>query len=192
MDRRTARGNRWGLILLGLPLVAVGGYALARALGAYGAARAREPVLTPAVSGYVAANPWPGWLAAAVAVVLALLGLRWLLAQSRRETRAGLRLDDSPAGRTEIESSGIISAFEDDLTRHPAIVDAHADVTGTGAHPGVRVRMAVDDTTPLDTVLDHLGHRAIPRMREALEVEHLPAEVRLQTVPAASRGRTLR
>lgn len=191
MERRTARGNRLGLALLGVPLLAIGGYALARGLGGFGAARAEDRILLPEHGDYFAANRWLWWVIAALALVLALLGLRWLLAQSRRETLSGLRLEQGRDGTTEVEAAGVADALETDLTRHPAVQRAHADLTGTGTAPSVRLRLVVAEDTPLDVVRDHLDHRAIPRMRQALEVEHLPTVVRLGTGKPAPRGRSL-
>ncbi|GAA5041942.1 hypothetical protein GCM10023259_011160 [Thermocatellispora tengchongensis] len=191
-ERATARGNRLGLTLLGLVLLAGGGYALARGLGAFGALRAMERIAGPREIVFFARSPWIWWVIAAVALILALLALRWLLVQARRDAPTGLRLAEGPGGVTEVESSGVANALESDVTEHPAVLRARAAVTGTGAEPGVRLRMVADEEAPVDELRHHLGARAIPRMRESLEVEHLPAEVRLRLEPHRRKTRTLR
>ncbi|GLW06117.1 hypothetical protein Misp01_12470 [Microtetraspora sp. NBRC 13810] len=191
MERTTARGNRWGLGLCGLVLLALGGLTLARGLGLFGFGQKWGFLVGHGTIRLFADNPWIWYVIAAVSVIVALLGLRWLLAQGRKDTRTGLRLEHGPAGTTEIESSGVTHAIEADVEHYPSVQAAHAAVTGTGLAPGMRLRLVTDEDTPVMALRDHLGNEAIPRMRDTLEVERLPTVVQLRMEPRGRRERSL-
>ncbi|MFI0419390.1 alkaline shock response membrane anchor protein AmaP [Spongiactinospora sp. 9N601] len=191
MERKTARGNRLGLMLCGLALLLPGLYALARGLGLFGAGARDQPVIGPGLTGFFAANPWLWWVLAVVSVVLAALGLRWLFAQARKDVLSGLRLAQGPTGKTDVEAGGVSKALETDVSDHPAILRAKADLTGTRKQPGVRLAIVADERSPMEEVRRHLGGKAIPRMRDALEVENLPAVVRLKLEEPSSPARNI-
>jgi hypothetical protein len=192
LERKTARGNRFGLTLCGLILLALGGLTLAQALGAFGGLASREPILGAEEVGFFARNPWMWWVLAALGVIAAALGLRWLLAQARKDSLSGLRLSEDETGITEVESSGLTRALESDLTAHPAVLRAQAALTGTEAEPGIRLRLTADEAGPLDPVRDHLTTQAIPRMRRALEVDRLPTLVKLKVAEPGDQPRRVR
>ncbi|MCG5214446.1 alkaline shock response membrane anchor protein AmaP [Streptosporangium sp. KLBMP 9127] len=191
MERKTARGNRLGLALLGLLLFVVGGLSLARALGAFGRLASMERVVGLREIVFFARNPWMWWVLAALGLIAAILGLRWLLAQARNDTVRGLRLSEDATGITEVESGGVAEALEADLTGHPSILRAQAALTGTRTEPAVRLRLVADEAATIDTLRDHLSTQAIPRMRQALEVDRLPALVQLTLRESGSRPRQI-
>ncbi|HSS09895.1 MAG TPA: hypothetical protein VLL25_08430, partial [Acidimicrobiales bacterium] len=73
---RPDRLNRLGLLLLGLLLVAAGGYGLARSYGALGHGRQHDPVLIAGLRSFIAENRgWFWWGAGATCVLITLIGL---------------------------------------------------------------------------------------------------------------------
>jgi len=89
-SRRTGRGNRYGLFLIGLVLLLGGGLALARSLGAFnhpvpllGAASASSPLLSQPETDYVHGAAWFWPVLGVAAALLALICLRWLLTPLR-------------------------------------------------------------------------------------------------------------
>ncbi|MBB2913867.1 hypothetical protein FHS43_005176 [Streptosporangium becharense] len=182
MRDRTARGNRLGLLLTGLPLLVLGALGVARSLGALPRAwvPAGGPVLdAPTRAAFARQGPWPWWVVAAVAVALALLGLRWLLAQTRRHRLDGMRLDGGPAGITELRTRGVTDALAAEVAAHPSVLDASAALVGTQARPVVRLRVLVTEDARMDAVREQLGEVAVPHVRQALETERLPAVARV-------------
>ncbi|MCA2222900.1 alkaline shock response membrane anchor protein AmaP [Nonomuraea aurantiaca] len=190
MNRRTSRGNRWGLALTGIVLLLLGAYALARGLGAFGRARALTPIVNFSVRSFFAAwSPWIWWAIALVAVIVALLGLRWLFVQGRRDSRDSLRLETGPGGVTDLTAKGMASAVAADVETSPAVLSAGADLGCSGARPLVRLRLVADEQAPMSELRDHLSGVAIPHMRSALEADRVPAVARvtLEPAPAAHR-----
>jgi len=117
MNPTADRGNRVLLTLLGLLLLAAGRLGLALSYAAFGAARARQPLLLPAARQFAHRNAgwfWP--VVAVVAVVLGLLALRWLLRQVGIDRVRHLELEPNPSsGTTTASSSAISDAVTDEV-----------------------------------------------------------------------------
>ena len=91
--RPTERLNRVLLTIVGLLLVAAGIYTLLRSWGALGDAAAAEPLFTANARDWVQRNEewfWP--VMAGVSTLVALLALRWLLAQLRTTAKVEIYL----------------------------------------------------------------------------------------------------
>ena len=86
MSRRVDTANRTVLTLLGLLLLGGGAVGLAASSGALG-----DPpqVLPGSARRFEDQQPWFWWAVAGACLLLALLGLRWLLAQVRTDRAAG-------------------------------------------------------------------------------------------------------
>ncbi|GAA4051414.1 alkaline shock response membrane anchor protein AmaP [Nonomuraea soli] len=184
MTGKTRRGNRWGLALVGLLLMVLGGLGLARGLRAM--PQDWAPADTPLINEPVRAafsHPWVWALVAAAAIVLAVLCVRWLLVQTRRETVRTLRME-SPGGTTEVAASSVTQAAAAELAASPLVLNASADLAGDAEHPEVRLRVVADERAPIGEVIDRLATVAIPHMRTALEAEHLPAVATVSLAPA--------
>ncbi|GAA3114716.1 hypothetical protein [Streptosporangium carneum] len=182
MDRKTVRGNRLGLLIMGLLLVLLGGYTLAR--GAHALPQTVAPGGEPLVNDPVRAafaryDPWLWWAIAAAAVVLALFGLRWLLVQGRRDRLGDFRLESGSGGVTDVRTSTVANAVAGEVVAHPAVLSASASMVGTREHPAVRLRVVADENAPMSVIRERLGAYAIPHMRQALELEHVPAVARV-------------
>lgn len=193
MKDKTAQGNRLGLLLMGLILMALGALALARGAAAFPAnvASAGGPLVdTRLREAFAHYDPWLWWVVAAAALILALYGLRWLLVQVRRRRLSGMRLDGGPAGITDVDTESVTNAAATEAGSHPAIIGATATMIGTNEHPAVRMRVAVVEDTPMSVVREQLGGVVIPHMRQALETERIPAVARV-SLGDAPPGRTV-
>ncbi|MFC7739898.1 hypothetical protein ACFQXA_01425 [Nocardiopsis composta] len=110
MDRRTARGNRIGLALLGLASAAIGGAGLAAGYGAWGPGPDGR-VLPAGLAG--AAGPWAPYLpyaGAALALLAALAALGWILGQARTGAIARTALEETGAGAVAVSASALQEA----------------------------------------------------------------------------------
>ncbi|GAA4188874.1 hypothetical protein GCM10022252_24850 [Streptosporangium oxazolinicum] len=192
MDDKTARGNRLGLLIVGLALMVLSALTIARGAGAFPRVPARGPLVDGSVrQPFATYNPWLWWVIAAAGIVLALFGLRWLLAQARRGKLGGMRLEGGPTGVTEVDTGSVTNAAAAEAGTHPAIINATADVVGTSEHPAVRMRMVVAEDAPMSAIREQLGGVVIPHMRQALETGHMPAVARVNLADAPRRPRTV-
>ncbi|MEV0312199.1 hypothetical protein ACGFJC_34630 [Nonomuraea fuscirosea] len=195
MNRKTGRGNRLGLALVGLVLAVLGGSALARGLGAFSRdwAAADTPVVDGNVVGFFARNsPWIWWLVALAGLVVAVLGLRWLVVQGRREARGRLRVEGGPSGVTEVSPGGMERAVAADVATSPAVLSADANVRCPRGHPEVRLRLVADESAPMGELAEHLTTVALPHMRDALDRDQVPALARVSLEPSPSPHRIVR
>ncbi|MGJ6962207.1 hypothetical protein ACSDR0_09890 [Streptosporangium sp. G11] len=194
MNDKTARGNRLGLLIVGLALLILSALAIAR--GARAFPQAVAPASSPLVDGSVRQafadyDPWLWWVLAAAGIVLALFGLRWLLVQGRRGKLGGIRVDGGPGGVTEVDTGSVTDAAAAEAGTHPAIINATAAMTGTSDHPAVRMRVVVAEDAPMSVVREQLGEVVIPHMRQALETSHMPTVARVSLENAPRRSRTV-
>ncbi|WP_329522115.1 alkaline shock response membrane anchor protein AmaP [Spirillospora sp. NBC_01491] len=185
MDRRAARLNRIALTVLGLVLLGAGGAALARALGAWGGGRASEPLLTGQVRRFAADQGWFWPLLAAIAVVLTLFGLYWLVAQGRSHRLPGLNLaPDDADGKTRLSAGAITNVVQDEIEEYPGVNGARARLMGTADRPRLRLNVSYSHRADLAALRTRIGEEAVPRLCAALEHDSLPTVVRLRLVPA--------
>ena len=184
MDRRPARINRTGLLLLGVVLIAAGGAGFARGLGVFGNARASAPVLTGEARRFADAHGWFWPVVAAAAVVLALLGLAWLLAQLRSGRLGGLALEPDPgAGRTLVEAKAIAGALEADIGEYPGVSKTRVRLIGSSKGAELHLNIAYGQDADPAELRRRIEDEAIPRLCSALERESIPTVVRLRLVP---------
>lgn len=167
------RLNRAVLTLLGLALVAFGAYGLARGYGAFGDDRAADPVLTDHVRDLVTRNGnwfWP--VAAAVSVLVAWLGLRWLLAQLHTASVSRLPVRADGPGRTELMASGATAALARDVEDYPGVAGARARMVADGP-PEVELTVDIHDDADVAAVRRRIEEHAVPRFRTALDLSDL-------------------
>ena len=177
---------------LGLLLFGTGGYGLARGYEAFGERQASDPVLGDTVREFVGRNDdwfWPG--AAAVSLLVAYLGFRWLLAQVHAPTVSSLRVaSDREGGSTEVAAPGAAAALAGDIEEYPGVRSARARVVDDGPEPRVDVTVDLHDDTEVPAVRSRIEEHALPRFAAALEVERLRARIHLRLAEPA--GRTVR
>ena len=187
MSSRVDSANRAILTLWGLLMLAAGGLGLALGFGASGQA---PPVLPQAVRSFATEQAWFWWAVAAVCLLLALLGLRWLLAQlhTDRVRRLDLTADERD-GLTVVHGGALTDAVEAEAT-------ALRGVSGASAHLsdncGWRLSLTVDlsDHADIAEVRNALEGRVVGHARQAVDDPDLPVDIELRPdrVRAADRG----
>jgi hypothetical protein len=177
--RRSDRGDGMGVTLIGLLLLAGGGYGAARGFGAFGDEAADDPVITDAARSFVDRNEqwlWPA--AAALAVLVAYVGWRWLRRQlvGTRVTR--LDLSERAGGPTFVQTAPAAAALGRDVESYPGVRRASARFLRDGSRPALTLTVEVDDDAEVTTVNRRIDEEAFPRFRQALEVDDVDARVR--------------
>ena len=183
---RPARLNRTVLALLGLLCLAAGGVVLLIGTGLLGnllPVPADAPLLPP---GLVI----PGWgpsAVAAVAVVIGLLALRWLIAQTiRRPAGSNWQISpDTTTGTTHIDSDAAARPLADEIEDYPGVRSATASLTGPRQHPHLYLRVSADDHADISELRRRIGADAIHRLTQALNLPALPADTLLRLVTAS-------
>lgn len=180
--RRADRADSVVLGLLGLALLAAGGYGVARGYGALGSRRADEPVLGREVRDLVARNGdwfWP--VAALAALFVAWLGWRWLRHQlvGDRVRRVDLsdRAGDAP---TYVQAAPAAAALARDVEGYPGVRSARARLLDDGGRARVDLTVEVDDRAEVPEVNRRIEAHALSRFRHALELDELAATVRFR------------
>ena len=122
---RTARGNRLGLALTGLVLLIGGGYLITRSLGGFGSRQAQDPIYSTGTAGWIHdQRPWFWVVLTALAVILAALLIRWLLAQLRTDSLNRIALDTDTstgrgAGRAGLPAAALTAAVGAEIDSYP-------------------------------------------------------------------------
>jgi hypothetical protein len=168
---RPARLNRCLLAIIGVTLLTGGGLALATGLGWLPV----DPA-TPLAPGTELPPTWTLYAITGVAVLLALLCLRWLAAQLARKPKSHTwRIDDDPThGHTELAARIATTPFTADITAYPGIHTAHADLAGTQHTPTLAVVVTTDHGADLTDIRHRLHTHGLPRLRNALGLTSLP------------------
>jgi len=187
--RPTERLNRVLLTILGVLLLAAGIYTLLRSWGALGDAAADDPLFTSAARDWVDRNQdwfWP--VMAGVSTLIALLALRWLLAQLRTDRPGNSDLAWSTAsGRTRIRAGAIADAVSDDIESDPGVERATVRMVGDEQHPELHLYIDARDDASLAEIRDHLETHAIPHLQSALELDDVAAHARFRLVEPSGR-----
>jgi hypothetical protein len=198
MSSRTTRGNRIGLGIVGLLALASGGCLLARSFGAFGAGPVQEPVYTDPVATWIHQHSWI-WIAlAVVAVLIALLAVRWLLVQLRTErlgrvdiasarSTVGLEL---PAGSSILPASALTTAIGREIEDYPGIRSVRAFLTGAPDQPALHLKVVIDTDADVARVRQRIVGGAIANARLALDDPQLPAQLQLAVARPVTNRRT--
>ncbi|MEV6238696.1 alkaline shock response membrane anchor protein AmaP [Lentzea sp. NPDC051838] len=164
--------NRVLLGLLGVLLLGTGGAVLAVHLGFVpqvdrGAAVVPGTALPPA---------WVLVVVAAVAVVIALLCLRWLAAQVPRHRSTTWRWAGD-AGVTRLSTATATAPFTAEVSAYPGVRKAEATLTGPRTAPSLALVVRAHSDADLRGIRRRLDDEGLPRLREALETPGLQAVV---------------
>jgi hypothetical protein len=186
---RTARGNRLGLALTGLVLLVGGGYLITRSLGAFGSRQAQDPIYSAGTAGWIHdQRPWFWVVLAALAVILAALLIRWLLAQLRSDSLKRIALDPDThtdtstgrgSGRAELPAAALTAAVGAKIDSYPGVSKVRASSAGRPDQPELRLRVTIDPDADLARVRRRITGEALADARTALDTEHLPTQLRL-------------
>lgn len=189
MRRGPDRLNSAVLTTLAVALIAAGAYGLARGYGAFGDDRAGDPVLTEIVRDFVARNAnwfWP--VAAVLSLLVAWLGLRWLLAQLEGPAVRHLPVRADGPGRTELLGSGATAALARDVEEYPGVRSASARLVGEYPVPEVEVTVDIHDDADVASVRRRIEEHALVRFGEALELSKLRSKIHVRLAERAGRA----
>jgi hypothetical protein len=172
---RPARLNRVGLAVVGVVLVAAGGFVVAAHLGMLTIVDPHSAL----VPGTEAPPTWVLYVIAAVAIIAGTLMVWWLLAQLVRTPKTHTwRLEqDADRGRTELAASTATAPLVGELTTYTGVRAANATLTGTREAPVVALVVNLEQDGDLTAIRERIETHGLPRLRQALDLDTLPATV---------------
>lgn len=176
---RPGRLNRTLLLLLGLVGLATGAGGLGVATGRLPGPAADEPVLPGPVLDRLLGLAWLPWATAALGLVVALLALRWLLAQLPRRTGSERVVLPAPEGRgvTRLDGSVVADAVERDVEAYAGVRSAHAVVSGGRTGSRLVLSLVVDPGTDVRALQGRVRQHAQARLARALGAEQVTSRV---------------
>lgn len=170
--RRTAAGaNRTGLIIVGLLALLIGLAVLAIGLGfAASVLPGWEPGADLGLATSVLALPYSALVAIIVAVVLAVIGLRWLSVQiPRKDFAKPFRMQaDARTGLTTVTAEVIAEAVAEDLESTDGVSDAQVILRGTARSPELLIHIDADERADIDAVIAEATDRVAGNAAQAL------------------------
>jgi hypothetical protein len=188
MRRDPDRLNRVVLGTIGLLLVLAGAVLLAWRGDAFGEDRAQRPVVTPDMRAYWADRTWLWWIVAAVALVLALLALRWLREQFRAPRKGNVDLErQSPGGTTLVDAGGAVRALEQDLETIRGVSAASGRLSGDREQAALDLRVDVHEDVDLAELCRRLEGTNLARFERAVETPLAETNMLLRLTPPAGR-----
>lgn len=191
MGSRVDSVNRVVLALLGLTLLALAALGLARGLGLLGVYPPTEPLLADGVLPDAWADGW--WAVPsiiALALVLALLSLRWLLHQLSRDRVRHLEVDPTRrGGETWLRAPAVAEAVEQEVEKIPGVDSATMRLTGTAGRHRHRLVVNLNDRADVAAVRSSLTTTTVPQIRRSLDFEQPDVDVELVLASPRERRR---
>lgn len=186
------------LLLAGLAVVVIGTGRLQSIANAAGLPLNR-PAPTNRLFGSATASAlgltWVVVVLAVVGVVLALLGLAWLIAQIPRTNEAKpFRLHDNAAdGLTRCAPDVLTDAVEAQIKALPDVQDASAVLRGTAQQPDLTVKVTATDRADLPRLLDTIQTQVAGDLGRSLDTKlrRLGVQVEIGTTKAKTHQITL-
>lgn len=177
MREHPGAANRTWLILLGLAALAGGIWLLLLASGAADSAsqgsagRPGDRVAPGLDGGLLEDAAWLPWAVLGAGLLLALLGLWWLLAQiPRRRAGRTFRLQENRArGITVIDPAVLAGAVQEQAGQVPGVVDCTALVRGSADEPDLALRLTLNSRADVQQVLREVQDLLVPGLERALE-----------------------
>ncbi|WP_425953471.1 hypothetical protein [Xylanimonas sp. McL0601] len=178
---RVNRANRTGLLITGLVLTAAAVLGLVLSYGGFGRSQADNPILPTSWRTYVADNPWLWWVLFVLALLVALLGLAWLLAQLRTDRVSRLEM---PAGGREggtvLHAGALCDAVAADARTIAGVGGASAYLSGQPRHH-LHLTADLTDRADIAEVWRALMGQTVARARQAFGGEgDLPVDLHLR------------
>ena len=183
---RPARLNRALLILFGLLFLAAGVFVLTTGLAVLPLLRPHDPV----IPAQFAPPGWAAWAAVAAAVIVGLACLRWLLAQMIRRPMTGTwtLTDNNPRqGTTKMAAATAAAPLAAEIETYPGVHKATARLSGSRSQPVLHLEVATQDQADIGGLRDRIDTQALPRLRHALDIDTLPADLLLRLDQAPRR-----
>lgn len=180
------RLNRVLVALCGLLLLTGGVLALIRSFGGFGARLADDRLLTDAQTRFADRNAWVWIAVAAGAVLLALLALRWLLAQLRSDRSGTMDLEPDPRkGATTLHPSAVTTAVCQEIESYRGVRSARARLLHDDQHPDLVLDVDLDDRADIAATRSRIETDALAHTRTVLGLTELPTKLTL--TPTADR-----
>jgi hypothetical protein len=180
---RPARLNRVLLGVLGLVLLAGGAFAVVTHYGLLPGLEPDSPLTPPLLDP----PTWAWYATAAVAIVLGLLCLRWILAQltSSPKTHTWRYEQDPAQGRTELAASAAIAPFVDEVTAYPGVHAVRATLAGRREAPALAMVVSAEQDGDLSAIRHRIDSEGLPRLRQALDLDEVPVTIEFRFSTAA-------
>ncbi|GHC94621.1 hypothetical protein GCM10007079_45260 [Nocardiopsis terrae] len=190
-SRRSARGNRLGLVIVGSVLLAAGLAALAVGQGLLGGDLASAPLIGDRLNELLA-QQWVPYAVVAVAFVAGFLALRWLMVQGMNDTVGRLFLERDDTGNVEMSESVARGALEQEVADYPGVRRARARLTESSDEPHLRLALTLEDDADVAHVWKRVRSEALTNLRGSLGLDQVPAVIRMSmTAPAKNPRRSL-
>ncbi|MDT0301580.1 Asp23/Gls24 family envelope stress response protein [Streptomonospora wellingtoniae] len=187
--RRTSRGNRCGLVLVGTVLAAAGALALAAGSGLLGR-RLADADVGSLPSGAAGTGTLLSYGVVAVSVLAGLLALRWMIVQGRSDAVGRLVVEpDSGRGATEMSAGAARGAFEEAVAAYDGVRRARARVTDSALTPHLRLDLTLADDADVADLWRRVRSEVLADLRTALDRDGLPTVVRMSTTAPPKRPR---
>ena len=178
---RSAGGDRWLTVLIGLVLLLVGVGVALLSYGVFGEGRASRPLLDPIMVDTVVAQPLL-WRAVAIVggLLLAVFALTWVARSVRPEPRPDVVLNGGADTTIRVSSAAAGEAVASQAETLPGVARARARLVGSAAAPALRVTLWLADDADVRGVLARLSDEVLATARESLDLPALPVAVRLE------------
>jgi hypothetical protein len=186
-QNRPAAVNRTLLALIGLVLLAAGALTLGTAYGVLH----RLPASRTLIPDNVRLASWVPYVVVIAAIVLGLLCLWWLAAQGRRRPKTGTwRLADDPEqGVTVLSAATAVDPLTADIDEYPGVRATGAWLSGASTQPRLLLRVRTEPETNLTELRQEIATHALPRLCQALDLDHLATTIHFEPTATAARVR---
>jgi hypothetical protein len=184
------RTNRIMLSLLALALIAAGAVGALAGFGALGSVTQRGALPANRVGAYFGRNGDWLWLAiAGLALIVALLALRWLLTLLFSTDRAGdLPLTGArSAGRTVLAAAALTDAVTSEISGYLGVHSARARLIGEPLAPTLVVTATLEESADLPGLRRRIEDNAVAHARQALDDPELPVRLDLTVTTRQAR-----
>ncbi|MEV5411769.1 hypothetical protein AB0K60_23385 [Thermopolyspora sp. NPDC052614] len=179
MSRGRAAVNRTGLALTGLLLWTLGGGALLRGMGVFGAGQAARPVVGGDLADFARDRLWFWPAMAAGGFLLVVAGVWWLSWLLRGDRARRVRLRSGPPGLSEVPGAPVGRMIAARVGGHPEVRRVRAVLRGAPGAPWLDLRLTVRGVARIGDLPTFLG-RAVPGPRSTPTLGKLPTVVRLR------------
>lgn len=176
--RRTRRTNRAFTGLLGVLALAAGVAGILAFAGAFGRSVADGPVFTARTRSFVHDSTWFWFVAGAAAIIVAFVGLWWLLIQARVSIFGDIQVEtDRNDGETVLDSGAVTDALCEQIEGFHGVESASASLLGDPAEPMVALDVWLDGRAELAEVRAKVESRALVDLEHALDWTEVPIRV---------------
>lgn len=183
------RTNRFALLLLSVLLIAAGGFGGAAAFGLMGTSTEKRTLTDNPVWRYVGQHGDWVWAAAALlALLIALLAMRWLFTLLASTDRIGeIRIAGAAdGGRTRLTGSALTDAVSTEIGTYRGVSTAKAYLVGDSGAPELVVSTVLHDDADFAAVRRRIETGALTHARAAIGDPSMPITLNLNVTTQRS------